>query len=210
MSSGLSSQELSESIIVLGKGRLNLSRRYEELTYCLAGIGETSGWVRLYPLLHEQRIRVFDVVQAIIRDYRPESHRPESWKVDPGCVIVTGREGDPAERRAILESMVEPGDFLHGEEWRHKSLGLVKPIGCQFKLEGQKARVSYRCGALRCWGHTNEVFDVMLLTKPDALRRMKWLELLRSGRIKGSWFVMGTLSNRPQKWMLITAHFDVG
>lgn len=86
------SPEWSENLIVLGRGIENWRRRYKARTHCIAGFGESSGLVRLYPLFHDDQIDTFDVIQVAIRDEHPEAHRPESRKVYPHAIRVVARE----------------------------------------------------------------------------------------------------------------------
>jgi hypothetical protein len=136
--SGSNSQKWSEAITVLGKGVPAYSNTYGCLIYCIAGVKESGGWVRLYPLFKEpllssvKPIENFDIIRVIFRSKHPEPNRPESRKIYPEFVQKIGHiHGESA--RNILISYTEPGDFLHDDSWRGiKTLGMIKPTNTRF------------------------------------------------------------------------------
>jgi len=223
--------EWSESLIVLGRGIESWSRRYRARTHCVVAIGKISGLVRLYPVLRDDQADIFDVIQVVVRDEHPEIHRPESRKIYPHAIQVVAHEDEKEEQHNILKSLSEPGDFLHGEEWRNKTLGVIQPYAPHFWItKDNKVRVHYRCLCHSChgnpsqllmtWrpnkqeffvcdGHTNEVLQLIKVDRVGRYLRSKRVELeqfVEDLRGKELYFVMGTLRNHPHRWILVTMH----
>ena len=128
----------SEPIIVLGKGTPNFVEKYGCLMQCIAGVGEVSGWLRLYPVLVRsiipsvKPIEKFDVIRTVFRVRRPEPLRPESRKIHPELVEKIGHIA-VEQQGNILSERTEPGDFLHDDSWRgRRSLGLIEPKNPKF------------------------------------------------------------------------------
>lgn len=211
--------EWSEPIIVLGKGVERWSRKYKRVNYCIAGVRESDGWFRLYPIFSTD-IGVFDVIQVVLRHKHPEKHRPESRKVciEPKPKKV-GHIDDEKTRTEILEKYLNSGHFLHDNSWRGiKSLGLVQPIHPWFEVDRSEriVRVRYFCRAPKCHGHKNEVMDVYAVdrvgrwyirTPLNEIER-KLVSTQREFLLGHNqlWFVMGTHSRHPSKWLLIGIH----
>ena len=217
--------------MVLGRGIENWSRQYRSRTHCLVGIGKSSGLVRLYPVFHDDQADIFDVIQVIIQDEHPETHRPESRKVYPHAIQVVAREEGKDKQYNILKSLCQPGDFLHGEGWRNKTLGVIQPYAPHFWVtEDNRLKVHYYClchswqgkphqlcmtwepngwGSFVCDGHADEVRQ---LTKVDRVgrylrpRREELEQFIEDLRGKELYFVMGTLRNHPHRWILVTIH----
>ena len=211
--------EWSELIIVLGKGVEHYSRKYKRINYCISGIGENSGWLRLYPIF-STTIRTFDIIQVALRDKRPEKHRPESRKV---CVEPEPRKvdhiDDETTRTEILRSHLDSGYFLHDNSWRGtKSLGLIQPIHPEFEVDRREKKVwvKYFCDKPECRRHKNEVMDIYAVDQngtwhiPTSLDEIeKKLLLTQREFLLGRnqlWFVMGTHAQHPSKWLLIEIH----
>lgn len=225
------SPEWSESLIVLGRGIESWSRRYKARTHCIVAIGKISGFVRLYPVLRDDRADIFDVIRVVVRDGHPESHRPESRKIYPHAIQVVAYKDEKEEQHNILKSLSEPGDFLHGEGWRNRTLGVIQPYTPHFWItKDNKVRVHYRCLCHSChgspsqlllsWssnkqeffvcdGHTNEVLQLIKVDRVGRYLRPKRVELeqfVEDLRGKELYFVMGTLRNHPHRWILVTMH----
>ena len=210
------SPKLSEPIIVLGKGVPAYSTKYGCLTYCVAGVGESSGWLRLYPLFAEQviptiqPIEKFDVIRVEYRHKRPEPTRPESRKIYPESVEKVDHINDGNVRRKILHQYTELGTFLHDDSWRRrKTLGMIQPLKPHFLAIQGIPKVRFRCYDA-CGGHVCELgelkrFDsvgrVIPETASDELESR--FDLLRKKQLR---FVMGTDSRHPQRWLLISVH----
>ena len=209
----------SEKIIVLGRGVVHPSATYKCRCYCVAGIGEKSGWLRLYPIAANITIQNFDVIRVAIKDEHPESHRPETRKIflNPPPKIV-GHISDKKKQLEILQNNLDSGTFLHDKSWRgKKSLGLIKPIYPEFEIEdNHKVIVRYKCDVQTCRGHINEVMDWSVIdkkskrgkiTNPKELEE-KLLSLTREVLLerKQLWFVMGTHRLYPSRWLLIEFH----
>jgi hypothetical protein len=197
-------------MIALGEGIQNWSRTYRTQVYCIVGISEVNGLIRLYPIHATEMVSKFDIIEAIMRDEHPEQHRPESRKIYPGCIKIIGREDDKVEQRNILKSLCESGKFLHGEGWRTKTIGVIRPIEPHFWItKTRKLMVRYRCGVHNCRGHLNEVLEVIRVDKVDRRWRPKqaWLEkYIKSLQRRKLYFVMGTHRNYPYRWVLIAIH----
>ena len=213
----------SEKIIVLGRGAIHPSRTYRCLCYCVAGIGQVSGWLRLYPVRKTpELIQNFDIIQVAIRKEHAEKDRPETWKIylDPPPKKV-GYITDEKTQLQILKDNLDEGTFMHDESWRGvKSLGLIQPIYPDFEIEDNKVIVRYRCNYPRCRGHRNEVMDWSTIDKrgrrghinhPKELEdKLLFLERQHLLRRQQLWFVMGTHRRHPHVWILIEFHMTKG
>lgn len=203
---------MSERITILGRGELNPSRAEQQLVYCIAGIGEVTGWLRLYPVFFDKLgLKPFDVITVRVRKMRPERNRPESRRIDSDTITVMGHIQQYDARVSLLNSLAENGDFLHGEAWRIRSLGLIKPLEPKFWVElPTTLRVRYHCASLGCHEHTNKIFDIVQLerTRGGLPKRTTLISrLLGDIRNLKFWFVLGTHHWHPHRWMLIAAHF---
>ena len=208
--SGSESLRWSEPIIILGRGIPSWSRTYKRLVYCVIGIGESSGLLRLYPFFYpDNDLETFDIVKVLFREKYRHKLRPEDRKLHIGFVYKTDRLMDESTREELLLSLTENGIFMHDESWNGiKTIGVVQPITPYFTLRENKVYVKWLCNYQNCNWHTNEVTDfnavdrvgrVRLVVKPEALREK--LNQLRNGQ--PLWFVMGTHSYHPQKWILV-------
>lgn len=209
MSSSLESQEWSENIVILGMGVFSWSTRYRVLTRCLAGIGEVSGWLRLYPILKDDPGEVFDIVRVLIRDENPETHRPESRKIWPGRIQVIGSIQDKAEKSSILQEHTELGVLLHGERWRTQTLGIIQPLEPVFYVYKNRVVVVYHCDDPSCRGHRQQVTEFTHVDVVGRWRMEDAEEVLRKCKqlVKGDLrFVVGTHSYHPAKWLLVAIH----
>lgn len=213
----------SEPIIVFGEGIDNWSRKYRTLTHCIAGIGEKSGWIRLYPI-SSRSIQTFDVVQFAIRDEHPDKIRPESRKVhvDVSPKTVNRVEGEKA-RIEILGEHLNHVEFLHNDSWRgKKTLGLIQPIYPEFIIDRERkdVKVKFKCCASRCLGHRCGVLDVFKrdrvgrkrLRAPLSKIDPKLVNLQRNHLLGRNqlWFVMGTLYYHPHRWIVVEIHVQEG
>lgn len=200
----------SETILVLGEGVQNWSQKYKNLTFCIAGIGEISGWIRLYPIAGNlySEIEVFDLIQAVIRDYNPEPHRPESRKVVYGkeFIRVIGRV-DKDRQGEILIEHTDSGEFLHGDGWRYRSLGMIKPKKVRIKEIDGEIYIRYKCDYEGCNGHTSKAFPFLKFDKVGR-RRMndEIIKRVENSNEDDLRFVVGTVASHPQKWILIHIH----
>ena len=201
--------------MVLGKGVPAYSSKYGCLTYCVAGVAEAVGWIRLYPLFAEQLVpsiqfvEKFDIIRVAYDDERPEPGRPESRRIYPEFVEKLGHLEKSIARTQTLNKYTEPGDFLHDDSWRgKKTLGMIKPIEPSFRALKGMPKVQFRCGG-SCSGHTCEVGELMRF---DGFGRsipqlgdadLKRFEGVRKGNLR---FVMGTDSRYPQRWLLVSVH----
>lgn len=211
----------SEPVTILGRGVPNFSRKYRCLSYCIAGVGNKSDWLRLYPLLfknEDTRVNNFDIIKVKIRDGKPEKLRPESRKV---CLYPSfkkiNRISDEITRIKLLENYTDSGEFLHNESWRGiKTLGLIQPLYPEFEISGNKVIVKYKCNASHCRGHITEIpsytmedYQITEYINTDPGLLEKQLLLLKREVLlqrKKLWFVMGTHALHPSKWILIEAH----
>ena len=209
----------SESIIVLGEGIDHWSRNYRRLTHCIAGIGESGGWIRLYPII-PFNIQTFNIIRVAIRDKHPERIRPESRKVHADAPLkIIEHIKDEKKKIKILKTHLDSGKFLHDDSWKRiKTLGLIQPIYPEFEVNREKRQVTvrYKCDAPECSGHRCAVLDAY---KIDRVGR-RWLRMspnkietklvtLNREHLLGRnqlWFVMGTLLNHPQKWIVVEVH----
>ena len=203
-------------IILLGKSRPYYSNKYG-LVYCMAGIwAGTAQWVRVYPVAFEvgRPLQKFDVIEVGVRDPHPESHRPETLKAYPKCVRKVWAIERVDDQLDILKNNTETGSFLHGEEWRTRSLGMINPLNPEFSIaewppviegEGESVEVCYRCNHPYCFGHKGKVFDADLQAnnKEDLRKLRKTLQWLERQELR---FVMGTLAYHPHRWMVIGVH----
>ena len=165
-------------------------------------------------------IQTFDAVQVVFRDMHPEKHRPESRKifVEPSPKKVYYID-DEKVRTKILEKHLDVGNFLHDNSWKGvKTLGLIQPIHPEFEVDRIESRVTakYLCNAPRCRGHINEVMDIYIVDSAgnrylrtplneveDKLVSLQREYLLGRNQL---WFVMGTHSKHPNRWMLVELH----
>jgi len=208
--------EWSEPITVLGKGVPAYSTKYGCSVYCVAGAGESSGWLRLYPLFVErvisgiQPVEKFDVIRVVYRQKRPESKRPESRKIFPEFVEKVDHISDDNMRRSILHQYTELGTFLHDDSWQgRKTLGMIQPLRPYFMVVRGIPRVKFQCHDA-CGGHMCEVgelrrFDSVGRAIPEAesSKLASKLGLLGRRQLR---FVMGTDSRHPHRWLLISIH----
>jgi len=214
-SSASSSQKWSEPIIVLGKGVPAYSATYGCLVYCVAGIGENACWLRLFPLFAEkvissiQFVEKFDVIRVVYREKRPEQIRPESRKVYPEYVEKISSVNEEAKRVEILSQHTEVGTFLHDDSWRgKKTLGMIQAVGPLFLVDHGTPKVRFRCSDV-CTGHVCEVgelkrFDGVGRSIPEGTETLE--HKLAIYRNKALRFVMGTDSQHPHRWLLISMH----
>jgi hypothetical protein len=206
---------LSENIIVLGRGVQHPSRTYKRICYCVAGVGEKSGWLRLYPITANVKLEPFDIIQVVIKEEHPESLRPETRKIyiDPPPKVV-GHVSQLNKRIEILQKNLDSGTFLHDESWRGiKTLGLIQPKYPEFEVRNNRVSVKYKCNAEKCAGHINEVMDWSIIdtkSRRGSINNPKDLEdkfvnlereiLLERKKL---WFVVGTHRLHPSRWILI-------
>jgi len=211
-----SSQELSEPIIVLGKGVPAYSTKYGCLTHCVAGVGESSGWLRLYPLFVEQLVpsikpvEKFDVIRVEYREKRPEPTRPESRKIYPESIEKVDHINDDSICKKILRQYTELGTFLHDDSWKgKKTLGMIQPIKPDFLALQGIPKVRFQC----CDGCSGHICEVGELKRFDSWGRV--IPEMASGELEGRLdslrkrelrFVMGTDSRHPQRWLLVSIH----
>jgi hypothetical protein len=212
-SSDLESQELSEPIIVLGKGVPAFNTRYGCLTQCAAGIEADRVWIRLHPLFVEQiipRIRLvnkFDIIQVEYREKKPEPTRPETRKIHPESIVILSHIRDRAKQKKILERNTESGSFLHDGSWNgKKTLGMIEPLEPRFFASNSLPKVRFFCRA-SCNGHTCEVgefekFDDFGRIIPEAAQTLEnRMQKLEEEQIR---FVMGTDRRHPHVWLLVS------
>lgn len=203
------SPEWSENIIVLGKGIYNWSRRYKGLVCCLACVGESGGFLRLYPAFPDDKVEPFDVIQVVIRHDHPDKRRHESRKIYPQAIQVVAHEAKK-EQPKILKSLCRLDAFLHGDEWRKQSLGVIRPRMPHFRTTKEnRIWVHYKCGWRGCKGHRNEVRDLVNVDKVGRWRKPtkeKVEKFLSRVKKKRPFFVMGTMVKRPQRWIIIAIH----
>jgi len=221
VSSDLKALKWSEPIVVLGRGIPNYSHKYRRTVYCIAAVDDTNKWLRLYPVTFKgknEMITPFDKIIAPIRDGNPEKIRPESQKIFLYPEIKkSGHISNNVERTSILKKMVDSGEFLHDKSWDGiKTLGLIQPIHPEFEIMENVIIVKYKCNAPNCKGHKNEIplhtmteyqIEESIYTCPEILEKelllLKREVLLQRQQL---WFVMGTHSQHPDKWMLIEIH----
>jgi len=215
----LAGAKWSEPIIVLGKGTPNFIEKYGCSMQCVAGIGEASGWLRLYPVFvcptlpRVAPVEKFDVIQTVFRVRRPEPLRPESRKIHPELVrkvdCITGEQ-----RRSILLEHTESGDFLHDDSWQgRKSLGLIEPKNSRFRVTADNIpKVEFRCNSRRCRRHHMDLFELIDFdefgrTYPQRKKPRDQVEMQLS-RLEGKElrFVMGTVYKHPQRWIIVAVH----
>lgn len=201
---------------MLGKGVPAYSNRYGCLTYCIAGIGKRSGWLRLYPLFSEpiipsiKPVEEFDVIRTVFRQRRPEPNRPESRKIYPEYIEKVSYVKDHAARAEIFQQYTESGVFLHDGSWRgRKTLGMIKPSSTRFLVTKKDIpMVKFQCGA-SCPGHTCEIGEFMKFNSVGRVASQnrdqlsKQLSYLSEKELR---FVMGTLARHPHRWILISIH----
>jgi hypothetical protein len=168
---------------------------------------------------------------VVVRDEHPEAHRPESRKIYPHAIRVLNHKDEKEEQHSILKPLSEPGDFLHGEGWRNKTLGIIQPYAPHFWITNDnKVKVHYYCLCHSChgnpsrllltWGsnkhelfvcdgHTDEVLQLVKIDRVGRYLRLKREELeqfVKDLRGKELCFVMGTVRNHPHRWILVTMH----
>lgn len=221
MSSNLNSTEWSEEITVLGRGIPHHSRRYSCLAYCVAGISEINGWLRLYPILFRDeatRVANFEVIKVKIQKHNPEKIRPETRyiRLHPPIKKID-HVADDDVRIKILKKYLDRGDFLHDESWNGtKTLGLIQPIYPEFNIDRNKIVVRYKCNSPICNGHTGEIphhtmveykIQERIHTCPEILEK-ELLLLERQVLLQRQqlWFVMGTHRTHPNRWLIIEVH----
>lgn len=195
-----------EPIIVLARGVPARSRTLGRWAYCIAGIGKSGQWYRLYPVPLEdgdRSIYPFDVIKPFIIK-RHENGRPESCRINSWLIWKVGTIPH-SERKRILEKAIEPGSFLHDESWRNKTLGLIKPLSLQVDIS-EKATLKYFCDDPECGGHTATFFDVF---KIDAKGRKliapanELVNLLSPLKEEKFWFIVGTMRKHPQRRIVV-------
>lgn len=195
-----------DPIVVLGRGIPAWSRTLGRMAYCVAGIEREGEWCRLYPVPLENGKRLlnaFDIIKPFIikrhENGRPESCRVNSWLIWKGGTIPT------FERQKILHRTLESGAFLHDDSWRNKTLGLIKPAFWEFHI-GKKATLRYFCDFPECEGHIATFFDVLEVTAKQ--RKLikpanELLDLLSQLENEKIWFVVGTIRQHPQRWIVV-------
>ncbi|MGD0646160.1 MAG: hypothetical protein ABSA75_14745 [Candidatus Bathyarchaeia archaeon] len=214
-SSDSDSEDLSEAIIILGKGVSSFNAKYGCLTHCIAGIGKNGSWIRLYPLFAErvlpgiQFVEKFDIIKAEYRETKPEPTRPESRRIHPESVLKIDHVKSKKEQIQILEKFTETGVFLHDDSWNgKKTLGLIEPRNAKFFLLNGTPKVRFLCGD-SCPGHVCEVKE---LEKTDQFGRViseeaanfeKHFEALSGKKLR---FVMGTDGRHPHIWLIVSIH----
>ena len=211
-----SSEKWSKPIVVLGKGVPAYSNTYGCLTYCIAGVREHDGWLRLYPLFLEPvlssiiPIEKFDVIRVVYRHKSPEPNRPESRKIFPEFVKKVGHINDRNACIGVLQRYTESGVFLHDDSWRgKKTLGMIKPLKMRFRLTKENVpMVRFKCGR-SCGGHFCEVGEYMKFNSVGRVlhqERAELAKLLLALKNKELRFVMGTIRRYPSRWLLISIH----
>lgn len=206
----------SEQIVVIGRGVEQWSRKYGTLTHCIAGIGASGKWIRLFPL-PQTKIELFDVIQAAIVDEQPESFRPESRKVHfRNPIKKVSQIKATRDKLKILQDHLDSGDFLHDDSWNgKKTLGLIQPVYPEFKVDRNRKKIiaKYKCDAQGCLGHLQEVFGIYnvdrvgrrrLCAKLDEIKS-KIVQLYRERLLDRNilWFVMGTVKFHPSRWIIV-------
>lgn len=209
------SEDLSEPILILGKGTPSFNAKYGCLTHCIAGIGEKNAWIRLYPLFAEQVlpgiqiVEKFDIIRAEYREASLEPLRPETRKIHPESVVKIGSVRKSTERMQILKRHSESGTFLHDDSWNgKKTLGMIEPLKPHFFLFGGMPKVKFSCSS-SCGGHICEVKELEVFNGfgrvvPEPVQDLEnRLEKLRGKQLR---FVMGTDGRHPQVWLLVSVH----
>lgn len=201
---------------MLGKGVPAYSNTYGCLTYCIAGVGERSGWLRLYPAFWEpvlssiKFVEKFDVIRTVFRKKNPEPNRPESRKIYPEFIKKVGHIEDNNVRVEILRRYTESEFFLHDNSWRgRKTLGMIRPLSTRFWVTKESIpMVRFQCSS-SCRGHTCQIGELM---KFDSVGRIcsqnrnelsKRLLYLKNKELR---FVMGTIRRHPSRWLVISIH----
>lgn len=182
-------------VILLCKAREVFSRKYG-LTHCIAGLDEDLNWRRLYPLSAElgNDLQKWDVIEAYVRDLFPEKNRPETVKIWPKEVKRIKRIDDMEKRIEILNRATENGAFLHLNDWKKKSIGLIKPRNPRFIEEGEEIKCEFYCDYKKCRGHLMTVWDA------DIYDRRTLYEFEQ----ESLYFLLGTHKFHPHKWLLIS------
>jgi len=204
----------------LGRGITQYSRKFKCLAYCLAGINEIDGWLRLYPVLfrsEDTRIPTFEVIKVRIQKHNPEKIRPETRHIHlyPSIKRIDQIGGNDCIK--ILKKYLDHGDFLHDGSWNGtKTLGLIHPINPEFDIDGNKIVVRYKCDSPICNGHNTEMPHHTLVnykiqerihTCPEVLEKeLLLLERQVLLQRKQLWLVMGTHRTHPDRWLIIEAH----
>lgn len=122
-------------ILIWGKTRPELSKKYREVV-CTGGVFEdTKQFVRLYPIplryMDDERVFAkYQWIEAFVT--RSESDpRPESYKIRADGIIVLNKVKDWAERAEWIKSPCNVFSSVETlkNQWQrdHTSLGLVKP-----------------------------------------------------------------------------------
>lgn len=186
---------------------------------CIAGVGEVSGWLRLYPVFvcsimpGVEPIEKYDVIRTVFREKRAEHKRPESRKIYPELIERIGRISGEQCRDILLE-YTEPGDFLHDDSWRgRKSLGLIEPKNPRFWVTTENIpKVEFKCASRRCTRHHMDVLELMSFDDfgriyPQKMKpRNKVEKQLSNFRDRNLRFVMGTLYKHPHRWIIVAVH----
>ena len=219
MSSSLNLEELSEPIIVLGRGVTSHSDKYRCLAHCIAGLENNSRWIRLYPIRYRNegsKPKKFDIIRIKVIDDNPE-FRVESRKPDIAVAPVKIGVVTEKERITILKNNLDSGKFLHDNSWRGtKTLGLINPKYPEFVIDKNKILVRYKCDYSECNRHVTEVPHCTMeeyglqdrIFEDRSGLEESLIELNRQILLhrKQLWFVMGTILTHPQKWILIEIH----
>lgn len=182
----------SQRIIILGKGVPGWSKKYKRLIKCMAGVGEGSGLLRLFPFFHNQEdIDIFDVIQVAFR--KKKTSRKDSCKILPNTYRVVDRL-PKKDRKELIESLVSPS-HLHKGTWLERSLTVVKPEN--IKVVGTK--VHFECGYNGCSAHIMELFPQYIY---DSVGRRRWLNKDQFGN--ECYFLLGTVKKHPSKWIIVS------
>lgn len=218
-SSASNSTELSEDIVVVGRGVPSHSKKFRCLAYCIAGLENNSSWVRLYPIRstrYSSRLNKSDIIRVRISDehsdFRSESKKPD-LSAPPNIIGVVPKE----DHLQLLNDNLDSGTFLHDDSWKgRKTLGLIKPIYPEFKIDKNRILVKYKCDHKRCKGHLTEVhhytmeeyeLEDRIFSDRNGLEK-SLIELNRQILLhrKQLWFVMGTILNHPRVWIIIEVY----
>jgi len=184
-------------IILLCKAKEQFSKKLKMLTHCTAGVDMDWKWKRLYPLSAKvgAQIQKWDIIEASVKEFSPESNRPETVKIWPTEVKGLGRIEDMQKRRKIINRVIESGEFLHRNSWKGKTLGLIKPVRPKFFIDRRTNEVKCRfyCNRRECRGHTAVVWDCEITEQN-----------YRIIPTKETYFLLGTHKYHPHRWLLIS------
>lgn len=183
--------EIEGPYVVIGKGNTRYDKRFKQFISCMVVLDSEIHLIRLFPIDMKSfsLFKEFEFIRVRVLKKNYEKHRPETQRIISASMSNT--------RNTFHFTLpFESGEVLHEDNWKKmkRSIALVKPQITKIKQKwNDYSSIKYFCNYKDCKGHINQL-DAYTFEQLSALLHEK----VKIG------FVLGTHSQYPSKWMLIS------